>query len=105
MIKNYGEKIEFLDDCWVLPVSLTHDNLGPGWDNLHQKMPKSGIWNMDARQLKEIDSSTLSFFLECLRTARQRKVSLKISSLNSKIKALLNVYGVGHLFEQVIEDQ
>ena len=105
MIKNYGEKIEYLDDRWVLPVSLTHDNLGPNWESVHQKMPKSGPWKLDAHQLQEIDSSTLSFFLECLRTAQRNQIDLKISSLSSKIKALLNVYGVAHLFEKIIEDQ
>ncbi|MCX7123290.1 MAG: STAS domain-containing protein, partial [Gammaproteobacteria bacterium] len=65
---------------------------------------KSGMWKMDAHQLQEIDSSTLSFFLECLRTANRNKIDLKISCLSAKIKALLQVYGVAHLFKNIIED-
>ncbi len=104
-IENYGEKIQYLDDRWVLPASLTHDNLGMSWEAVRQQMPKSGAWHIDAHQLHEIDSSTLSFFLECLRTAQQRDLEVKITQVNAKIKALLQVYGVAHLFEKIIKDQ
>jgi phospholipid transport system transporter-binding protein len=103
-LKNYGEKIEYLADRWVLPASLTHDNLAFHWSEVRQKMPKSGVWHVDAHRLHEIDSSTLSFLLECLRSARRYQVTLKLTALNAKIKALLQVYGVAHLFEKIIED-
>jgi ABC-type transporter Mla MlaB component len=104
MIKNYGEKIEYLSDRWVLPPSLTHDNLSESWESVRQQMPKSGVWHIDAHQLHEIDSSTLSFFLECLRIAERRQINVTITQVNAKIKALLQVYGVAHLFDKIIKD-
>ncbi len=103
-IQNFGDKIEYQDDCWILPVSLTHDLLGQEWQALCNKMPRSGSWHLDAQRLQEIDSSTLSFLLECLRSAKRHAVDLKISALSQKIKALLGVYGVAHLFEKIIKD-
>ncbi len=104
MIQNYGEKIECQGDRWILPPSLTHDNLSSEWERLRQKMPKTGRWSLDAHRLQEIDSATLSFFLECLRTANRNQVDFEITSLNQKIKALLHVYGVAHLFDKIMKD-
>ena len=91
--------------CWTLPAVLQHSQLSFPWAPLLKQAPTEGLWTLDATALVDLDSSTLAFFLACLRVAINRKVTLKIIGVHSKIIALLNVYDIFSLFKGVIDER
>ena len=88
---------------WEIKTPLTMYKIPEAMAVWRRLIPSSGDWQINLKNISQLDSAGVAFLLWCVRQAKQRDLHLNICNTPKNLQSLTEVQGVWTVLQHYID--